>query len=231
MEPATSILSPHRLGPVADRAQARAVTASRADVTGPEETVSFSLTAGRMASPAARRSLIADDGFFPSSVRDDVVLLVTELLTTAVRHPNAEPGRAMRVELRRWADFVRVEVFGEGAGFSADGPGLALVDRIADRWAIVRTASGTCAWFEIRTGDEREGDKQRVDPTRARTGRPASVLKKGIALYAAFARKRFRPAVAPEPLAAHPALGSAILCGRLLQTGGGEAALEEVTRR
>jgi signal transduction histidine kinase len=67
-----------------------------------------------MASPAARRLLIPDDGFFPSSVRDDVVLLVTELLTNAVRHANGEP---MRVELRRWADFVRVEVFGEGAGF------------------------------------------------------------------------------------------------------------------
>jgi two-component sensor histidine kinase len=139
--------------------------------------------------------LIPDDGFFPSSVRDDVVLLVTELLTNAVRHASGEPGRAMRVELRRWADFVRVEVFGDGAGFSAEGPGLVLVDRIADRWAITRTASGTCAWFEIRTGDERKGDEARVDPTGAHTGGRASVLKKAIALYAAFARKRSRAVV------------------------------------
>jgi hypothetical protein len=192
MEPGSSILSPHRLGPVADRAQSPEV-ASRADVAGAEEIVVIFLTAGRMASPAARRLLIPDDGFFPSSVRDDVVLLVTELLTNAVRHANGEPGRAMRVELRRWADFVRVEVFGEGAGFSADGPGLVLVDRIADRWAITRTASGTCAWFEIRTGDERKGDG--VDPTGAHTGGRASVLKKVIALYAAFARKRSRAVV------------------------------------
>jgi hypothetical protein len=194
MEPGSSILSPHRLGPVADRAQPPAV-ASRVDVAGAEEIVVIFLTAGRMASPAARRLLIPDDGFFPSSVRDDVVLLVTELLTNAVRHANGEPGRAMRVELRRWADFVRVEVFGDGAGFSAEGPGLVLVDRIADRWAITRTASGTCAWFEIRTGDERKGDEARVDPTGAHTGGRASVLKKAIALYAAFARKRSRAVV------------------------------------
>ena len=159
MEPGSSILSPHRLGPVADRAQPPAV-ASRVDVAGAEEIVVIFLTAGRMASPAARRLLIPDDGFFPSSVRDDVVLLVTELLTNAVRHASGEPGRAMRVELRRWADFVRVEVFGDGAGFSAEGPGLVLVDRIADRWAITRTASGTCAWFEIRTGDERKATRR-----------------------------------------------------------------------
>jgi two-component sensor histidine kinase len=163
------------------------------DVAGAEEIVVIFLTAGRMASPAARRLLIPDDGFFPSSVRDDVVLLVTELLTNAVRHASGEPGRAMRVELRRWADFVRVEVFGEGAGFSADRPGLVLVDRIADRWPITRTASGTCVWFEIRTGDERKGDG--VDPTGAHTGGRASVLKKAIALYAAFARKRSRAVV------------------------------------
>jgi two-component sensor histidine kinase len=137
-EPGTSILSPQRSDPAAD-------------VTGAEEVVYIFLTARQMAHPAARRALLADDGFFPSSVQDDVALLVTELVTNAVRHANGDPDRAMRVELRRWADFVRVEVFGEGARFTAEGPGLAVVDRIADRWATAPTTSGTCAWFEIRT--------------------------------------------------------------------------------
>jgi anti-sigma regulatory factor (Ser/Thr protein kinase) len=82
-------------------------------------------------------------------------VLVTELVTNAVRHANGDPDRAMRVELRRWADLVRVEVVGEGARFTAEGPGLVVLDRIADRWATAPTASGTCAWFEIRTRDER----------------------------------------------------------------------------
>jgi hypothetical protein len=180
-EPGTSILSPQRSDPVADPAQSPEV-ASRADVTGAEEIVYIFLTARQMDNPAARRSLLADDGFFLSSVRDDVALLVTELVTNAVRHADGDPDRAMRVELRRWADFVRVEVFGEGARFTAEGPGLVLVDRIADRWATAPTASGTCAWFEIRASDEREGDERRVDPTGAPSRARTSVLKRATAL-------------------------------------------------
>jgi hypothetical protein len=168
-EPGTSFLSPQRSDPAAD-------------ITGAEEVVYIFLTARQMAHPVARRSLIADDGFFPSSVRDDVALLVTELVTNAVRHANGDPDRAMRVELRRWADFVRVEVVGEGARFTAEGPGLVVVDRIADRWATAPTAAGACAWFEIRTGDERGDDEQRVDPTGTLSRARASVLKHATAL-------------------------------------------------
>jgi anti-sigma regulatory factor (Ser/Thr protein kinase) len=77
-----------------------------------------------------------------------------------VRHAAAGAERPVRVELRRRARTVRVAVFDEGTGFAAGAPhhkrdrpggwGLFLVDRIADRWAITPTASGTCAWFEIR---------------------------------------------------------------------------------
>jgi anti-sigma regulatory factor (Ser/Thr protein kinase) len=64
------------------------------------------------------------------------------------------------VELRKRERVVRVAVFDEGSGCTAEVPqvkpdqsggwGLFLIDRIADRWAITPTASGTCAWFEIR---------------------------------------------------------------------------------
>jgi two-component sensor histidine kinase len=112
-----------------------------------------------MAGPGARRALLAGNGALPSSVRDDVLLLVTELVTNAVRHANAGPDAMVRVELQRASDFVKVTVSDEGAGFTAEAPlerdqadgwGLALVDRIADRWAVTPTASGTCAWFELR---------------------------------------------------------------------------------
>jgi anti-sigma regulatory factor (Ser/Thr protein kinase) len=104
----------------------------------------------------ARRCLFAQGSRAP---RDDVLLLVTELVTNAVRHANAGPDAVVRVELWRGSDFVRVAVSDEGAGFTAEAPlerdqadgwGLALVDRIADRWAVTPTASGTCAWFELR---------------------------------------------------------------------------------
>jgi two-component sensor histidine kinase len=133
--------------------------ASIAAATDPAECLVFELTAGRMAGSGARRALLAGNGALPSSVRDDVLLLVTELVTNAVRHANAGPDAVVRVEFRRGSDFVWVAVSDEGAGFTAaaplerdqaDGWGLALVDRIANRWAITPTASGTCAWFEMR---------------------------------------------------------------------------------
>ena len=128
-------------------------------MTGPAECLAFELTAGPMAGPVARRALLAGNGGLPGPVRDDVLLLVTELVTNAVRHAKAGPDAVVRVELRRGSDCVRVAVSDEGAGFTAEAPlehdqadgwGLALVDRIADRWAITPTASGTCAWFELR---------------------------------------------------------------------------------
>ena len=105
------------------------------------ETLVLDLAQGPTAGSEARRGLLTGNGTLPGSVRDDVLLLVTELVTNAVCHSSAGPGAR-----------VRVEVFGEGAGFAAEGPGRVLVDRIADHWAITRTASGTCAWFEIAYG-------------------------------------------------------------------------------
>jgi anti-sigma regulatory factor (Ser/Thr protein kinase) len=118
----------------------------------------FQLTAGPLAGVGARRALLAGNGTLPGSIRDDVLLLVTELVTNAVRHSSAGPDGVVRVEILRGTDTLRVAVSDEGTGFTAEAPleaneaggwGLALVDRIADRWAITPTGSGTCAWFEI----------------------------------------------------------------------------------
>ena len=125
----------------------------------PAESLAFELSAGSMAGVEARRALLAGNGALPIAIRDELLLLVTELVTNAVRHANAGPDRAVRVELSRLSDCVRVAVFDGGAGFraeppaerdEADGWGLVLVDRVADRWAVTPTASGTCAWFELR---------------------------------------------------------------------------------
>jgi two-component sensor histidine kinase len=134
---------------------------SNAARIAPAETLVFELAPGPTAGSGARRELLAGNGTLPSSVRDDVLLLVTELVTNAVRHSGTGPDGLVRVELRRGTEVVRVAVSDEGVGFTADAPlkrseaggwGLALVDRIADRWAVTPTASGTCAWFEIAYG-------------------------------------------------------------------------------
>jgi anti-sigma regulatory factor (Ser/Thr protein kinase) len=127
-----------------------------------EERIAFDLAATPEAGSAARRALLAGNGALPSSVRDDVLLLLTELVTNAVRHAVAGADRLVRVELLQCSRRVRVAVRDEGTGFAReatrfgrdepDGWGLFLVDRIADCWAVVPTATGTCVWFEIRYG-------------------------------------------------------------------------------
>ena len=114
----------------------------------------------RGAAFAARQVVLAGDGVVPAAVRHDVLLLVTELVTNALRHARMEPDRPLRVELRRSSGLLRLAVVDEGIGFTprrarfardeAGGWGLFLVDRIADRWGVVRTATGARVWFEIR---------------------------------------------------------------------------------
>ena len=138
--------------------QARDV-ASIAGAGGAARSLVFELPARPASVSAARRALLAANGGLPSTVRDDVLLLLTELVSNAVRHAGAGVGQAVRVELQQWARMIAVAVFDEGTRFAAEAPhpkrdrsggwGLFLIDRIADRWGITPTSSGTCAWFEI----------------------------------------------------------------------------------
>jgi anti-sigma regulatory factor (Ser/Thr protein kinase) len=132
----------------------------RRGAADPEECYALELAGTPEAGSAARRALLARNGALPRPVRDDVLLLMTELVTNAVRHAEAGPDRLVRLELRQRRGAVRVAVCDEGPGFAPEatcsrpdetgGWGLVLVDRIADRWAVTRTATGTCVWFEIR---------------------------------------------------------------------------------
>jgi anti-sigma regulatory factor (Ser/Thr protein kinase) len=125
-----------------------------------EEHFAVELAATPEASVAARRAVIAGNGALPTDVRDDVLLLLTELVTNAVRHANAGPDTTLRVEFRQRSRAVRVAVYDEGPGFAPHAPalgggdkggwGLRLLDRIADCWAVTPTATGTCVSFEIR---------------------------------------------------------------------------------
>lgn len=90
-----------------------------------------------------------------------LVLLVSEVVTNAVRHT----GSAGRLRMRRAGDRVRVEVFDGGvdvlrpraSGTSDESlrdrrRGLQLLDSLADVWGVEPTSGGKCVWFEITTG-------------------------------------------------------------------------------
>ena len=119
----------------------------------------FEVAATPEAASAARRAFLAQDGALPNLVRDDVLLLLTELVNNAVGHADTTPGPIVRVEIGQWFGMVRVAVWDEGRGFTypttsrsdeTGGWGLLLVDRIADRWAVAPAPTGTRVWFEIR---------------------------------------------------------------------------------
>jgi anti-sigma regulatory factor (Ser/Thr protein kinase) len=119
----------------------------------------FQLTGGADACMAARRAVEACDGDLPAAVRQDVLLLVTELVANAVRHAGVGPDQYLRIELRRWPRRVRVEVVDPGGHFAPVRPrpitdepggwGLVLVERVAARWGVGHGAPGTAVWFEV----------------------------------------------------------------------------------
>lgn len=123
------------------------------------ESFAFPLKGGPNAPVEARRTLLARADGMPAAVRDDVLLLLTELVTNAVSHAGVGPERSLETEVRKWPGWVRVEVtdpssgaasFGARSdGDSKGGWGLFLVDQIADRWGVRRTPTGTCVWFEV----------------------------------------------------------------------------------
>jgi hypothetical protein len=120
------------------------------------------LNGGPGAAFSARQAVLAANGTLPAFVRENLLLLVTELVTNAVRHAGVGPERSLRVELRLSPREVRVDVVDPGTGFTrghapresneSGGWGLLLVDRIADRWGVGPVDSGTCVWFEMQFG-------------------------------------------------------------------------------
>ena len=119
------------------------------------ETLMLRLRGGHTAPARARTALCSLDSNL-AELRDQVHLLVSELVTNSVRHAEAK-----QVELRATADpaGVYVEVSDPGPGFDpedrpepsftgAGGYGLFLVDKVANRWGTERNQSA-CVWFEI----------------------------------------------------------------------------------
>ena len=77
----------------------------------------FSVHGGPEASSNARRAILAGDGAVPPSAREDILLLVSELVTNGVRHNGVGPDRSLHVALQRSPQRVRVEVSQPGNGF------------------------------------------------------------------------------------------------------------------
>lgn len=120
--------------------------------------LSLSLPLRPESASTARHSIDGLQERLDTDLLDDLRLLVTELVTNAIRHarPSDEPWLRLNVALRHSA--IRVEVIDHGPGFvpiaeepgleETSGRGLFLVEQLADRWGVGVDGS-TRVWFEI----------------------------------------------------------------------------------
>jgi anti-sigma regulatory factor (Ser/Thr protein kinase) len=111
------------------------------------------------AAAEARRALDRVGDELPGPRMRDVRLLVSELVTNAVRHAGIAAGAPIRLTIAAGDEVLRVEIADGGSGFEprvpepdptrASGWGLFLVDELADRWGVEPADPGTLIWFEI----------------------------------------------------------------------------------
>ena len=94
-------------------------------------------------------------------LEETAVLLVSELVTNAVRH--ARSTDAIALELETAGTWLRIEVQDADprwpqprtpAGFDESGFGFVLVDALAGKWGVRETATGKAVWPEL---DKRQG--------------------------------------------------------------------------
>jgi anti-sigma regulatory factor (Ser/Thr protein kinase) len=96
-------------------------------------------------------------GLVDPSRKNDLELVVTEIVTNAVRH-GAQEGRLLLAATPK-PEFLCVQVTDEGAGLvptpgamASDengGFGLFIVERLTRRWGVTRENRHTRVWFEF----------------------------------------------------------------------------------
>ncbi len=95
----------------------------------------------------------------PEEVLGDVRLLVSELVTNALRHAGLNDDERIALAVGVTDAAVRVEVTDHGRGFdpsavpsdpeAAEGWGLYLVATLSDRWGAESDEAATRVWFEL----------------------------------------------------------------------------------
>ncbi len=109
----------------------------------------------------ARRRLVSD--LIAADVYDsavcDVALVISELLSNALRHAAPLPGSKIRVAWRVDADSVQISVsdgggptvpeLGEPTQGATGGRGLRIVEKLSRRWGASTGDEGTTVWAEV----------------------------------------------------------------------------------
>jgi anti-sigma regulatory factor (Ser/Thr protein kinase) len=105
----------------------------------------------------ARRSEQLELG---ASLAQSLILLVSEVVSNAVRHSAGDPAASIELVASFDAETIRVTVTDAGHGFtprprdparSQDGYGLYLLEKVAERWGV-ESNGDTKVWFELPRG-------------------------------------------------------------------------------
>jgi anti-sigma regulatory factor (Ser/Thr protein kinase) len=107
---------------------------------------------------AAVLGFCEDRDLSPSTIAT-LTLLISEVVTNAVIHPDADPPGVIALYVRIRDGRLRIEVSDDGSGFTPKardpdrldgGYGLYLVEKEAARWGVEQ-APNTTVWFELKT--------------------------------------------------------------------------------
>ena len=108
--------------------------------------------------PRARQALAPVETTVDQVTWLNLKLLVSELVTNAIRHVPSDHATGLQVVVTRTERLVRVEVVDHGVGFvprpppeaedRASGWGLNILAKLASRWGV-ENDDGARVWFEI----------------------------------------------------------------------------------
>ncbi|HSD48223.1 MAG TPA: ATP-binding protein [Actinomycetota bacterium] len=139
-------------------------------VVGRDDPLLAASFAADSAAPAEARRVVRGLDV-PEGGRDDAVLLTSEVVSNAVKHPGAHPDGRVELWATRSENVLRIEVANRrepwGIGPPVEQPGwdlrraealapsgwgLQLVDQLAARWGTIHESDRTLVWFEVELG-------------------------------------------------------------------------------
>ncbi len=115
------------------------------------------------AAPAMARRLLARlDDELPEAMRDDLRVVVTELVTNSLRHSSIQPGDRIELTVEASPGNVHVTVSDPGPGFVASpsptrlldtgGRGLLIVGELCSDWGVRASPGGCSVWCTMEPG-------------------------------------------------------------------------------
>lgn len=126
--------------------------------------VALTLAATSDAPALARHAAAAALADWSQERRDAALLVISELVTNAVRHGSAAPSDRVTLRVRRRGHATRIEVgdrraqggtpvTAQGAALDDErkrsGWGLSIVAELTDSWGVEHGREHTCVWCEI----------------------------------------------------------------------------------